>query len=133
MKVFKDIKMKWCLDYYDGPLSGICEIDDRHHYFKFIQESVKSLDDICSNVRVYGIYQLTDKEIERETYWHDEFRKWVGTHTDYNEEVGARNLGGVKPRDGMHNFYDRKDERDKDRPELTTNKLVGIWIVHEMG
>jgi hypothetical protein len=149
MKILEKLDILWECGRWDGPLSGICELDARKHYFNCLTESFKCGNVQCdteepiqivygpneiyklsyhSRVRVFGIYRLTDDEIVKQNYWHEEFRKYVGTHTSYEE--GKMPREGVKPRAQHGKFYDRKEEYQKDYPQLTDDKLIALYVEH---
>lgn len=125
MKIIDKIKIIWETDRYDGPLSGVCEFEGSRHYFNIIDEMDKNNKDkenlFGCRLRLFGIYKLTESEMSSVIYWHNEFRKYVGTHTDYTETKGK-----VHPQSSHHKFYDAYKKREK-RLMLTNDKLVVIY------
>lgn len=88
-------------NYYDGPISGAMLAETGERYWFDAHPDA----DPYNTGYWYLLYELTPDEWELETRRHDLFRRYVGTHCDYDEN-GRRNLGGVN-RSGEHDkFYD---------------------------
>ena len=155
--------MLWHAKYWDGPLSGYVLLDGEDGYWVDCiddrwEERPDDADESCKGEgafpgcdeypgggrccmtiydRVYLVYKLTSEQDKVEKTIHALFRKWVGTHTAYNEE-GSRRAGqrdwnaeneangdadgiplgpGVKPRKYWNSFYKaKKPERTPCQP-----------------
>ena len=130
----EDIQMMWHLNYWDGPISGIAKYKDHLYYFSQCDENEdrkedgsedddSKNDDVRDWYRRYLVYELSKEELDDEVYWHDLFRKHVGTHTDYDED--GKRTGHVLPSSEKDKFYDRYKARG---PQYyTDNKVVG-WF-----
>lgn len=94
--------MLWHSDFYDGPLSGMCLLNKRPHWFHIAGGAPYDID---ADQRVFDIIYLSDEEIKREEVRHEIFRKNVGTHCDYDDQ-GERSIGHIKPREKWSEFYD---------------------------
>lgn len=89
-------QLMWCLDYWDGPLSGICCYNGDEHHFDMVKEFVYNEEDEDGELdtcfcRVYAVIKLTNIQRAIEIYNHKVFQKYVGHHTDYDES-GHRKL-----------------------------------------
>lgn len=101
----RTIKLLWHSAYYDGPISGVCEIDTKKFWFdkikgsegeiwfKHIDEEFDGTDDSYEYdiIRFYKIYKLPDEVMNTVIINHELFRKYIGHHTDY--ENNKRELG----------------------------------------
>lgn len=114
------VKPLWHSGYWDGPLSGMCRYKNQDYWFWCITDT----DDPTSR-RKYAVVELTDKEMVYEKQVHTDFRKWVGTHTDYDETYRRVSDGsGVHPQSMHDNFYSKyppgrfRHEAYKERPSI---------------
>lgn len=91
------IKLLYHLGYWDGPLSGICEIDGEKLYFKCVEEWIDNnrypteAEDPENEFeppwwRRFLIVRLTEQQLERIESRHKKFQRMVGLHTDYRED-----------------------------------------------
>jgi hypothetical protein len=78
-------RLLWHHNFYDGPLSGICLYQNKEHWFQMVDEIPFKEDDDYRLGRVFVIVELTPEDIKIESSNHNEFRKFVGTHADYDE------------------------------------------------
>lgn len=123
------------LNYWDGPISGImlfngvkkyfCQIGEDEHVEEEVSEEEWNeycLD--CKNrnveidedykydyetIRTFGIYELSEEEIEIIEENHKLFQECVGLHTDYDEN-GNRQIGNLRPRE-KHSIFYNKDRK----------------------
>ena len=93
------VRVLWHLEYWDEPLSGVVEHGGTTYFF---QAEPFDWDDPPSVHRLV-VYQLSDEELEFERDEHERFRRYVGTHTDYDER-GQRRVGEVRPRSEWPRF-----------------------------
>jgi hypothetical protein len=112
------IKLCWHSAYYDGPISGVCEISGKKFWFdqikgetgelwvKYVDRNngeVFSDDDYEYDItRFYRIYDLPHEIMSSLIFNHELFMKYVGHHTDYLEN--RRTVGCY------HNFHDNWDQ-----------------------
>jgi len=131
--VLDGVRLKWHIDYWDGPISGIAEFDNRLSYFSQCDSRVK-IDPDSGEIarelpgrwrRRFLLYELTEEELNEELHWHQLFQESVGTHTDYDES-GNRNLDGVRDdpakRDAFYKAYQQRPPTD-----FSNNKIIG-WF-----
>lgn len=77
--------------YYDGPLSGMCEVDGQKCYFEFLDQwsySNKWPEDDEDDFeppwyRRFLIYRLSDEQLAAVEKRHEKFRRMVGKHSSY--------------------------------------------------
>lgn len=71
------VKILWIDDYYDGPLAGVAEYQDRLHYFD--AEWDPHQDSEWTSPRLLRLWSLTDEEIAAAQARHQEFEQLVST------------------------------------------------------
>lgn len=112
-----DLDMIWHSGYYDGPLSGMALYNGKYVWFDCFSDD---WDEPYPNMRVYKLYELSEEEIADELYWHSEFEKYVGYHTNYDSSYAP--FGG-KNRKDVNKFY-KKHKKRKER-NYTSNAVLG--------
>lgn len=110
---FNSLRILFHTNYYDGPLAGLCQDEKTKYWFDNLSTQDFSGDlwipyndteqdnddnDVDFDViRFYWIYSLTDEEIRHVEYLHSLFDKYVGFHTNYDEN-GQRHVGATHPK-----------------------------------
>ncbi len=112
-----DLTMLWHSGYWDGPLSGMAMLDDKYVWFDCSADEDM---EPYYGLRVYKVYELSDKELEEEFFWHEKFETHVGKHTNY-----GRNYAPYKgqPKDELDKFYVPHKQRTK--RDYTDNRVLG--------
>src|ERR1044072_618005 len=103
----------WHLNYWDGPLSGICVHEDRKHRFECIAElwlrhgePDEDGEQDFDSYRVFIVVELTDDDIATADTNHKAFQDHVGLHTDYDQATNKRTPGhGMKPQASIEHYY----------------------------
>jgi hypothetical protein len=72
---------------------------------------------------IYLVRSLTPEQLQWEEYWHEEFRKYVGHHTDHYN--GRPSRGAVHPQSEWPKFYDRF--RLEEQRDYSESPIVG-WF-----
>ena len=117
------IDVLWIDDFYDGMLSGICDIKGKKCKAEMISESSQEK---CDWYRKYIIIELTEQQYKEELYWHNLFLENVGNHWDNTSEQKA--IGNVvHSRDKWDNFY--IPYKEKYKPNFNENKVVGWYKI----
>ena|SRR5215471_6150250 len=108
------MRLLWHVNFWDGPLCGICLHEGRKYWFKLDKE----LDD-RDRSRSFNVYYLTDEQINLEDSSHELWCKYVGTHCDYDEN-GKRDHGTLKStyRIGLDRFKAEKPVIDRSQYAL---------------
>lgn len=155
MKIMKQLRedskgetrLLYHLNYWDGPISGVCLYNGKKCYFSALrdiydEDDMKMTDDewieYClylakggyivdkddrdynSWYRVFAIYDTPDNIIEILEENHKLFQEHVGTHCDYDFN-GRRNINSVKHSSNFDKFY----KADKRKAEIKESD----WII----
>jgi len=89
-----EMKKLWHHGYWDGALSGVCEVDGKKCWFEIIEDYFENNappeDDNADWdplwYRRFLIVQLTNDQFQEIEKRHNKFRRMVGTHTDYDDQ-----------------------------------------------
>lgn len=92
----------WHLNYWDGPLSGMCLIDGQKYWFDCIEQYHDNNPQMTDEefyagneypwYRKFLIWKLTDDQQAVIEARHAKFQRMVGTHTDYDENGQRSNF-----------------------------------------
>jgi hypothetical protein len=121
------VTLLWHDDFWDGPLSGLLLWQGERCWFQMREEYEPPEGAETAPwpwYRRYLVIRLTPDQLREEEYWHDLFRKCIGTHTDYRSD-GQREVGAVHPKEQHAEFYDPYSKRVP--MDLTQNEVVG-WF-----
>ncbi len=135
-------RMLWHSNFWDGPLSGVILWNGEKAWFEMYDE--KDVEILMSDVewkewidyhkekygtepdeedkieydryRYFKVYRLPQQTMNAIIHNHELFRKYVGTHTDYDENgsrgrgatIGTSDLGDLKPYKNHSKFYNAK-------------------------
>jgi len=89
-----EMKKLWHHGYWDGAVSGVCEVDGKKCWFGLIEdyfENNGAPEDASADwdppwYRRFLIVQLTAEQFKEIEKRHNKFRRMVGTHTDYDDQ-----------------------------------------------
>ncbi len=134
---FRTIKLLWHSGYWDGAISGMCEVAGKKHWFS-MTEAVKDEvvpemyfqlfdkehnEEDYDRIRFYYVYELPEDVISQLTEQHELFKSHVGLHTDYDDtnkrEVGA----GVKPEEEWKKYYETRQQIDVASHLIQRNRI----------
>ena len=112
-----DFKVLWMDDYYDGMLVGMLEYRDRKSRFEIITDYTENI-----RPRIFAIIELTQEQVNEESYWNNLFKKYVGNHNNFdsNDELKQH------PQTMHHLFYNQYKQRTS--PNYDLNMVKG-WFV----
>lgn len=85
------VKKLWHHGFWDGPTSGICEVDSQKCWFELIEEWHDKYSDYDDDdfdapwYRRYLVHRLTDEQFQAIKERHDKFCRMVGYHTNYDD------------------------------------------------
>lgn len=82
-----DLKMLWHADYWDGPLSGMAELDGEPLWFSVVYGNDE--EDDYLDYRQYALYRMTDEERKIMFDRHRSFEENVGRHCNYGDRYKA--------------------------------------------
>jgi hypothetical protein len=116
------VRLLWHSDFWDGPRSGMLELDGERCWFEVVAEN----DDepLRGWYRRFVVVRLTPAQLAEEERWHELFRENVGGHTDYGAS-GTRPVGDLRPREQWREFYDAYERRQP--LDLSDNEVLG-WF-----
>ena len=126
----KDVKWLWRSDYYDGPLSGMVELNGNRYWTEcfdeeeWTEQNGPDEDDIF-RVRFFAILKLTDKQQESEEYWHELFQLCVGKHSDY--DISGNRFKYEEHTKETKQFYYTRREMDYEELDLSESNLIS-WF-----
>ena len=96
----KHFRVLYHLNYYDGPISGVCLWNGETHYFE--------CRDPDSMSRTYIVYKTPSTDMDIISKNHELFSKYVGTHTEYDEN-GRRHYN-LRPYSSHKKFYENQSQ-----------------------
>ena len=112
----------WFDDFWDGPLSGLVSYAQQRYWCQMIAERPPGAPS-GSFYRRFVLLMLSEQEYAEETYWHDLFRRFVGTHTDVDGTPFSPEK--LRPQEEHHLFYDAYQHREN--PDRTHTICLG-WF-----
>ena len=143
-------RMLWHHDYWDGPRSGVMLWNGEKCWFSVHQEcnipiklTKEDIEDFhITNLtreipftieewkdydfyREFKVYRVPEETMEAITYNHELFSKYVGTHTNYDEN-GSRHHK-LAPYSDHGNFYNDRNSHKHYTLDLKECKIVGIF------
>lgn len=111
------IKILWHEDYYDGPLSGFLNYNNKNYHFRISDEILyhdKVLEKEDINVfiraRIYYVYDLTKKEFSYYKKWNDYYEN---SKQESQNELAA--------------FYHKREESYIPY-KIDKNKIIGYFV-----
>lgn len=114
-----EIILKWHHNFYDGFLSGVCEIHNKKYWFQKFEDSKNS--ELW--YRRFLLIELNQISMENVLIQHSDFQKYVGYHTDYNDN--KREVGKLHPQEMWKSFYDKYTS--KMEVDLTGATIIGYF------
>jgi len=79
-----DFKKLWYDGWYDGELDGMCEWLGQKHWFFYIDDEDYFVEDKKYTYRVYGVYKISQAQIEHEEYWQSLYELCCGNINRYD-------------------------------------------------
>lgn len=126
----------WHENYWDGFMNGVCNYQNELHWFELKKDYSKL------PYRTFSIHIMTEEQKKWKIYWHEQFVKHVGGHTNYRfDEVSKKHSRNHADTDQQYHgdmqyahemFYEPKKMWDVSNPELLVchkNKCVG-WTTY---
>jgi hypothetical protein len=119
------VKFVYHNGYWDGPLSGVCEIEGRRLYFSCVNDYHDDID--C---RIFKVYDLSNEEWVEEAFWNKLFVENVGDHCYY--DASGRRTGSVRPQALHDNFYKHPDYPKRRGWKAEDKPILGYFDRLEM-
>jgi hypothetical protein len=126
----EDVRWVYHTGYYDGPLSGMVRLSDGREVWAEMIEECGEDQGHCSFFRRFQLWQLTDHQYDIEARRHADFQRYVGGHTDYDEN-GRRDLSLVRPQEQWAPFYENwggPPNSDGLKPLRLTDAIPAGWF-----
>jgi hypothetical protein len=97
----------WADDWWDGIVSGVAEVDGRRVYFNCIEEDDKGN-------RKFAVYDVPKEIWELINERHNDFKKYVGSHWDFESSDGKtkRMIGDIRPQSKHYKFYKKWQDKE---------------------
>jgi hypothetical protein len=118
------VRLLWHSDFWDGPRSGMLELNGARCWFQVIAENEDQ--DLRGWYRRFAVVRLTPEQLAKECRWHELFRERVGWHTDYVKDLPGR-YEGLRPREQWQAFYVPYEKR---APLNLSSCEVIAWFEH---
>ncbi len=112
------ITMLWYSNYYDGPLSGLAEYKGERVWFDCVE-----WEDNPWQMRTFGLYKMSAKELAYEDKWHALWNKLVGYRCDFG--VDKENIEETNS-DEYFRLAEKEDRKNKTK-DYTKNECLGIF------
>jgi len=142
---YRTIRLLWHAGYYDGPITGACEVGGKPKWFEMVGSKAGDSDDMEPEGEVYfNLYckETNDMDIDRMRYYyiydipeevmneviaqHEVFKEFVGTHCDYDEN-NQRGIGCTKPQESWKQYYEGKRKDIDIKSHLVRKNRIG-WF-----
>lgn len=128
-----NVKKLWHHGYWDGPTSGICEVNGQKCWFELIEEWHDKHDDYDDDdfsppwYRRYLVHKLTEEQFSEIEKRHNKFRRMVGSHTDYDESGhrGTFHYNETINAETVAQFY----AESKNEPPVNINPISEEYII----
>ena len=123
MNKLENVKLLYSNNYWDGPISGLCEYEGIYYYFN------QSKEDMWDEVkeewlpREYKVYEILPWQLAYELYWHSLFITNVkNARCDSTFEKKLKNdIFKIK-----EDYY-KKRKKEYKEINYSKNKVIGIF------
>jgi hypothetical protein len=137
MKELENVKILFYYNYWDGPLNGICEYENKMYWYDTVDDiSVGDEDsDDWTWYRLYNVKEIEPWQLSYELYWHSIFCTNVATHTEFDKKlVNDRflikktfRLFKHKRDKWINPFYYNKREKEYKKIDYSKNQIIGTF------
>jgi len=127
MKKLENIKILFHSNYWDGPICGICEYENRMYHYNMIEEGGWFIEDgeeydedaeDTWTPRIYVVKEIEPWQLTYELYWHSIFSTNVASYTDFDKSL-------INERFKMKNDFYKKRKKEYKEIDYTKNKVIG--------
>lgn len=119
-RLLKGVEWLYANDWWDGPISGVCEYEGKRYYAKYVSEN-------RNRVRRYKLLDMPEAEWVSEDARHTLFVACVGDHFCMS---GNDRGSEIKPQSMWKNFYDVYPADSRDETDYESMPVVG-WFLSE--
>lgn len=128
------VQLVWACDYAQGPLAGLCVVDDEVCWYDCVDEILEGARK-KSLTRVYHVFRLTEEQRQAEVRRHVSFMEYCGKHFNFlknrklptavNQRPGrfAHRHTSVYPENNRQGVYDRNEVVGKFTDKIIKGKM----------
>lgn len=127
MKKLENVKILFYNDYWDGPICGICEYENKMYYYNTFEDD--EYDEISEEwlPRKYEMKEIKPWQLTYELYWHSLFVTNVASYTKFDKcLINERFKMKEKWFKSLPSYYD-KQKKERKKIDYSTNKVIGIF------
>ena len=122
------IRILYCDDWYDGPISGLCEYKGKYYHFGWTDEDYKTYKDedgeiLSKCIRKYTVWKLPFDRLIYELMWHLDFSTNVNPSFTYDDKMKSSEL--FKKR---CDFYKRREKEYKKLGKPPDLEPIGYFV-----
>lgn len=121
MKELLNVKILYYSNYWDGPLTGLCEYENKIYRYDVLDEGDYNEEKDEWNPRIYNVIEIELWQLAYELYWHSLFCSNISTYSKYNENMSNSRFE-LKDKD----FYKKQKEEYK-KIDYSNNVIIGIF------
>ena len=111
------VRLLWSDDWYDGPISGMAEVQGARYFFEMIDPDALGEEE---EHRKYWLIELNADQLNEEEQWHELFCRKVGTHFDFTARPAL-----PEEQVDLAAFYG--PYRERKTPDYGNNTFIG-WF-----
>lgn len=120
MKEIENVKMLYYSDYWDGPLTGLCEYENKYYWYDNTIDDEYDEENEEWKPRVYNLKEIEPWQLSYELYWHSLFVTNVAAYTEFDKQlINDRFIIDI-------NFYKKKKKEYK-KIDYSKNKIIGTF------
>jgi len=113
----RDVKFLWHWKYYDGPITGICNFNNRKYYCNMLKYPI------------YSLHYLSDTEISDVEEFHELWKTYVGNHNEYvYDESGVSHQNRSSDKPSTYDYNKFVELSNNKKTDYNTNEIVA-WFV----
>lgn len=140
MKELENVKILTHSGYWDGPLDGLCEYQDKIYKYNVSEweECIvidEDEDEYEYTQRIYNICEIEPWQLAYELYWHALFCTNVKANSDFDEKLVNDRFKLKKSNKRRKKFLKKLDpndyygKREKEYQEIdySDNKIIGTF------
>jgi hypothetical protein len=121
MKELENVKILFYNDYWDGPIDGLCEYENKIYRYKMIDNGLYNEEIDNWSPRIYNVIEIEPWQLAYELYWHSLFCTNIVAYTEFDKML-------INPRFEIKNkdFY-KKQKNEYKEIDYSNNAIIGIF------
>ena len=124
MKELENVKMLYGSGWWDGPLCGLCEYENKYYYFKVHQEEEYNEEKDEWTDRIHKLIELESWQLTYELYWHSVFVSNVYRNSKCRTQF-EENL--KNERFYMKDDFYKKRKKEYKEIDFSKNNVMGTF------